>query len=42
FRDYLALDCVTCVGGSWMVKAEMIENDQWDEIESLARAAMDA
>lgn len=42
FRDYLALDCVTCVGGSWMVKAEMIENDQWDEIESLARAAMNA
>ncbi len=42
FRDYLALDCVTCVGGSWMVKAEMIENDQWEEIENLARAAMSA
>ncbi len=42
FRNYLALDCVTCVGGSWMVKAEMIENDQWDEIERLAREAMSA
>lgn len=42
FRDYLALDCVTCVGGSWMVKAEMIDNDQWDDIENLAKAAMSA
>ncbi len=40
YQDYLALDNVACVGGSWMVKADMIENGQWEEIERLARAAI--
>lgn len=40
FTEYLALDCVSCVGGSWMVKAALIDNEEWDEIERLAREAM--
>ena len=40
FREYLALDCVTCIGGSWMVKADMIEAGQWERIEELAREAV--
>jgi len=40
FRDFLALPNVVCCGGSWMVSAELVDNERWDEIEHLARAAM--
>lgn len=40
FRDYLALDNVVCVGGSWMVKESLIAGEQWPQIENLARATM--
>lgn len=40
FRDFLALPNVICCGGSWMVGANLVDNDQWDEIEALAREAM--
>lgn len=40
FERYLALDCVTCIGGSWMVKSEMIEGQQWELIERLASDAV--
>jgi len=38
-EQYLALKNVVCVGGSWMVPAELIKNQQWQEIEDLARQA---
>ncbi|MCX2982094.1 bifunctional 4-hydroxy-2-oxoglutarate aldolase/2-dehydro-3-deoxy-phosphogluconate aldolase [Halieaceae bacterium IMCC14734] len=40
FRDYLALPNVVCCGGSWMVAADLVDNQQWDQIENLARDAM--
>lgn len=40
FRDYLALPNVICCGGSWMVAQELVDNERWDEIESLASEAM--
>ncbi len=40
FRDYLALPNVICCGGSWMVAAELVQNERWIEVERLAREAM--
>jgi len=40
FRQFLALPNVVCCGGSWMVTAELVENERWDDIEALAREAM--
>lgn len=40
FRDFLALPNVVCCGGSWMVAADLVDNERWDEIERLAREAM--
>lgn len=40
FREYLALSNVVCCGGSWMVAADLVDNQQWDKIENLARDAM--
>ncbi|WP_320823603.1 bifunctional 4-hydroxy-2-oxoglutarate aldolase/2-dehydro-3-deoxy-phosphogluconate aldolase [Reinekea sp.] len=39
FKDYLALDNVTCVGGSWLVPADALAEQDWPRIEALARAA---
>ncbi len=41
FREFLTLPNVVCCGGSWMVSAELVENRRWDDIEALARDAMD-
>lgn len=38
FRDYLALPNVICVGGSWMVAPELIQQAQWEEVERRAQA----
>lgn len=40
FREFLALPNVVCCGGSWMVAADLVDNQRWDEIEVLARDAM--
>ncbi|MFT5162087.1 MAG: 2-dehydro-3-deoxyphosphogluconate aldolase/(4S)-4-hydroxy-2-oxoglutarate aldolase [Alteromonadaceae bacterium] len=37
--DYLALDNVRCVGGSWMAPQELVEAQQWQAIEDMARVA---
>ncbi|MBC7770448.1 MAG: bifunctional 4-hydroxy-2-oxoglutarate aldolase/2-dehydro-3-deoxy-phosphogluconate aldolase [Phycisphaerales bacterium] len=37
--DYLALDNVLCVGGSWIAPAEKIHAGDWATIESAARQA---
>ncbi|MES2624385.1 MAG: bifunctional 4-hydroxy-2-oxoglutarate aldolase/2-dehydro-3-deoxy-phosphogluconate aldolase [Pseudomonadota bacterium] len=38
-REYLALPNVACVGGSWMVSKNLVDNRQWQDIKALAKAA---
>ncbi len=38
--DYAKAGNVLAVGGSWMVKADLINNEKWDEIEALCRDAV--
>lgn len=38
-EEYLAVPNVVCVGGSWVAPDEMIRENRWDVIESLAREA---
>ena len=40
--DYLAFPEVAFVGGSWVAKKDMIRDEQWDTISSLAKAAVAA
>jgi 2-dehydro-3-deoxyphosphogluconate aldolase/(4S)-4-hydroxy-2-oxoglutarate aldolase len=42
FRDYLALDNVIAVGGSWMVPADLVRARDWRTIEVRARKVKDA
>lgn len=37
--DYLALDCVAAVGGTWLARASTIAAGAWGEVERLAREA---
>lgn len=37
--DYLALPCVAAVGGSWIVKRDLIADHNWDEIARRVQAA---
>jgi len=37
YRSYLALNNVACVGGSWLVPADAVEEEAWDRITALAR-----
>ncbi len=37
--DYLALENVICVGGSWVAPDALLRAGKWDEIAALARAA---
>jgi len=39
-RQYLALDNVVCVGGSWLITKKSIQTRNWAEVESCARGAM--
>ena len=39
-EDYARAKNVLAVGGSWMVKADLINEDKWDEIEALCREAV--
>lgn len=39
--QYLSLENVVCVGGSWLTPADLIMNNRWTEITMLARAASD-
>ena len=39
YRDYLALDNVMCVGGSWVAPRELISSKDWPAITKLARDA---
>ncbi|PLW81494.1 keto-deoxy-phosphogluconate aldolase [Kineobactrum sediminis] len=37
FLDYLELPNVMCVGGSWILPADLVAAQRWDDIEQLAR-----
>ncbi len=37
--DYLVLDCVAAVGGTWLARAGTVASGAWDEVERLAREA---
>ncbi|WP_353220673.1 bifunctional 4-hydroxy-2-oxoglutarate aldolase/2-dehydro-3-deoxy-phosphogluconate aldolase [Salinisphaera sp. S4-8] len=37
--DYLALDCVPCVGGSWLVSAEAVAAGDWASVQAAAERA---
>ena len=36
-KDYLSVKSVLACGGTWMVPAELIDNEQWDELAKLVR-----
>ncbi|MBN7123229.1 MULTISPECIES: bifunctional 4-hydroxy-2-oxoglutarate aldolase/2-dehydro-3-deoxy-phosphogluconate aldolase [Erwinia] len=40
YRDYLALNSVHCIGGSWLVPNDALESGDYDRITSLAREAV--
>jgi len=40
FLDYLALDNVACVGGSWVLPTELIEQENWNMISDLANRSV--
>ena len=42
FKNYLSLDNVKCVGGSWVVPADALNQQDWQRIETLAKEACDA
>lgn len=37
--DYAKTPNVLCVGGSWMVKADLIDNEKWEEITTMCKEA---
>ncbi|MCX7046746.1 MAG: bifunctional 4-hydroxy-2-oxoglutarate aldolase/2-dehydro-3-deoxy-phosphogluconate aldolase [Candidatus Sumerlaeota bacterium] len=39
--EYFALKCVAAVGGTWMVKKDLITAKNWDAITTLTKTAMD-
>ncbi len=39
-NDYLSFKKIVACGGTWMVKKDLIEAEQWDEIEALTREAV--
>ena len=38
--DYLSLSNVLCIGGSWMVKADLINNGEFEKISQLVKEAV--
>ncbi|MCG8312581.1 MAG: bifunctional 4-hydroxy-2-oxoglutarate aldolase/2-dehydro-3-deoxy-phosphogluconate aldolase [Pseudomonadales bacterium] len=38
--DYLSLDNVGCVGGTWLTPADLVETGQWQAISQLCREAL--
>lgn len=39
--SYLALDNVAAVGGTWLAPADLLANQEWDKIQSLAERALE-
>ncbi len=42
YRQYLALENVVCVGGSWVVPGDAVRKGDWERITSAAREAVDS
>lgn len=40
YRDYLALPNVKCVGGSWLTPDDLMEQNRWSEITTIAQQAV--
>lgn len=40
YRDYLALKSVLCIGGSWLVPDEALQQGDWERLTQLAREAI--
>lgn len=38
--DYLALDIVDCIGGSWIVPVDLVEAGEWNKITQLCKEAV--
>ena len=38
-KDYLGFDKIICCGGSWMVKADLIQNGEFEKICNLTKEA---
>jgi len=41
-KDYLALNFVHCIGGSWIVPMDLIEAGEWDKVTQLCKEAVSA
>jgi 2-dehydro-3-deoxyphosphogluconate aldolase/(4S)-4-hydroxy-2-oxoglutarate aldolase len=39
-QEYVSTPNVVCVGGTWMVKSNLINNDKWDEITKICQEAV--
>lgn len=40
-KAYLKSDIISCIGGSWIAKTDLINNGEYDKIEANAKVAMD-
>ena len=40
-RDYLALDNIVCVGGSWLLDKELVNTSDWSGLENIARSTLE-
>ncbi len=40
YRDYLALESVLCIGGSWLIPTDALQCGDYDRITALAREAL--
>ncbi|MDP2561165.1 bifunctional 4-hydroxy-2-oxoglutarate aldolase/2-dehydro-3-deoxy-phosphogluconate aldolase [Psychrobium sp. 1_MG-2023] len=40
--EYLALDAVSCIGGSWIVPLDLVEAGEWQQITQLCKEAVAA
>lgn len=40
YRDYLALESVLCIGGSWLIPPDALQSGDYDRITALAREAL--
>ena len=39
-KDYLEYDRILAIGGSWMVKGDLIENGEFDKVEAMTKEAV--
>jgi 2-dehydro-3-deoxyphosphogluconate aldolase/(4S)-4-hydroxy-2-oxoglutarate aldolase len=42
FKEYLALENVACVGGSWLAPSKVLEEEKWESITRLARQTVES